>query len=83
MLNIIHEYTRECLAIHVGRKIKAPEVLYHLSDEKGKLTLHWYNILGAGQFPETIHSELFEYFVSCCIHGQRPLTVTEDYSAAW
>jgi putative transposase len=32
MLNIIDEYTRECLAIHVGRKIKAPEVLYQLSE---------------------------------------------------
>jgi transposase InsO family protein len=32
MLNIIDEYTRECLAIHVGRQIKAPEVLYQLSE---------------------------------------------------
>ena len=32
MLNIIDEYTRECLAIHVGRQIKAPDVLYELSE---------------------------------------------------
>jgi transposase InsO family protein len=32
MLNVIDEYTRECLAIHVGRQIKAPEVLYLLSE---------------------------------------------------
>jgi transposase InsO family protein len=32
MLNIIDEYTRECLAIHIGRQIKAHEVLYQLSE---------------------------------------------------
>jgi transposase InsO family protein len=32
MLNIIDEYTRECLAIHIGRQIKASDVLYHLSE---------------------------------------------------
>jgi putative transposase len=32
MLNIIDEYTRECLAIHIGRKIKASDVLYTLSE---------------------------------------------------
>jgi hypothetical protein len=31
MLNIIDEYTRECLAIHVDRKIDSAEVLYKLS----------------------------------------------------
>jgi putative transposase len=32
MLNIIDEYTRECLAIHVGRQVKAADVLYQLSE---------------------------------------------------
>jgi transposase InsO family protein len=32
MLNIIDEYTRECLAIHIGRQIKAADVLYQLSE---------------------------------------------------
>lgn len=32
MLNIIDEYTRECLAIHIGRQIKAPDVLCQLSE---------------------------------------------------
>jgi len=32
MLNIIDEYTRECLTIHVGRQIKAADVLYELSE---------------------------------------------------
>jgi putative transposase len=32
MLNIIDEYTRECLAIHIGRQIKAADVLYILSE---------------------------------------------------
>jgi putative transposase len=32
MLNIIDEYTRECLTIHVGRQIKAADVLYILSE---------------------------------------------------
>ena len=32
MLNIMDEYTRECLAIHVGRKIKSTEVLFKLSE---------------------------------------------------
>ena len=32
MLNIIDEYTRECLAINVGRQIKAADVLYQLSE---------------------------------------------------
>jgi transposase InsO family protein len=32
MLNIIDEYTRECLFIHVARKITAYHVLEHLAD---------------------------------------------------
>jgi transposase InsO family protein len=32
MLNIIDEYTRECLTIHVARQIKAADVLYILSE---------------------------------------------------
>jgi transposase InsO family protein len=32
MLSIIDEYTRECLAIHVGRQVKAADVLYQLSE---------------------------------------------------
>ena len=32
MLTIIDEYTRECLSIHTQRRIKAPEVLYKLSE---------------------------------------------------
>ena len=32
ILNIIDEYTRECLAIHVGRKVESSEVLYKLSE---------------------------------------------------
>ncbi len=32
MLNIIDEYTRECLLIHVARKITAYHVLEHLAD---------------------------------------------------
>ncbi len=32
MLNIIDEYTRECLSIRIGRQIKAADVLYQLSE---------------------------------------------------
>lgn len=32
MLNIMDEYTRECLAKHVGRKIKSTEILFNLSE---------------------------------------------------
>ena len=32
MLSIIDEYTRECLTIHVGRHVKAADVLYQLSE---------------------------------------------------
>jgi transposase InsO family protein len=32
ILTIIDEYTRECLSIHIQRQIKAPEVLYKLSE---------------------------------------------------
>lgn len=32
MLNIIDEYSREPLAIHIGRQIKASDVLHHLSE---------------------------------------------------
>jgi len=32
MLNVIDEYTRECLLIHVARKITAYDVLEHLAD---------------------------------------------------
>ena len=32
MLNVIDEYTRECLAIDVARKLKADDVLERLSD---------------------------------------------------
>jgi transposase InsO family protein len=32
MLNIIDEYTRECLAIRVGRQMKACDVLFELSE---------------------------------------------------
>jgi putative transposase len=32
ILTIIDEYTRECLCIHIQRQIKAPEVLYKLSE---------------------------------------------------
>ena len=32
MLNIIDEYSRECLAIHVDRQINSSEVLYKLSE---------------------------------------------------
>ena len=32
ILNIIDEYTRECLAIHIERKIESPDVLYKLSE---------------------------------------------------
>jgi len=32
MLTVIDEYTRECLAIHTGRQIKAADVLYELSE---------------------------------------------------
>jgi putative transposase len=32
MLNITDEYTRECLAIHIGRQMKAADVLYELSE---------------------------------------------------
>jgi transposase InsO family protein len=32
MLNIIDEYTRECLAIHVGRQVRAADVLCELSE---------------------------------------------------
>jgi len=32
MLNIMDEYTRECLAIHIDRQIDSEEVLYKLSE---------------------------------------------------
>ena len=32
ILNIIDEYSRECLAIHIGRKMRSSEVLYLLSE---------------------------------------------------
>ena len=32
MLSIIDEYTRECLTIHVGRQVRAADVLYQLSE---------------------------------------------------
>lgn len=32
MLNVIDEFTRECLAIRVGRQLKAPDVSDVLSD---------------------------------------------------
>jgi putative transposase len=32
MLNIVDEYTRECLRIHIGRRVKAIDVIYELSD---------------------------------------------------
>ena len=32
MWNVVREYTRECLAIRVGRKLKAADVLDVLSD---------------------------------------------------
>lgn len=32
MLTVIDEYTRECLSIEIHRQIKAPEVLYKLSE---------------------------------------------------
>jgi transposase InsO family protein len=32
MLTIIDEYSRKCLSIHIQRQIKAPEVLYKLSE---------------------------------------------------
>jgi putative transposase len=32
MLIVIDEYSRECLSIHIQRQIKAPEVLYKLSE---------------------------------------------------
>jgi putative transposase len=32
MLTVIDEYSRECLSIHIQRQIKAPEVLFKLSE---------------------------------------------------
>ena len=32
MLNIIHEYSRECLKIHIDRQVKATDVIYELSE---------------------------------------------------
>jgi putative transposase len=32
MLNIVDEYTRECLRIHIGRQVKATDVIYELSE---------------------------------------------------
>jgi putative transposase len=32
MLNILDEYTRECLTIHVDRRLKSSDVLYKLSE---------------------------------------------------
>ena len=32
MLNIMDEYTRECLRIHIGRQVKATDVIYELSE---------------------------------------------------
>jgi putative transposase len=45
MLNIVDEYTRECLRIHIGRQIKAADVIYELSElsveRKVKHALRW------------------------------------------
>jgi putative transposase len=32
MLNILDEYSRECLRIHIDRKVKATDVIYELSE---------------------------------------------------
>jgi len=32
MLTVIDEFSRKCLSIHIQRQIKAPEVLYKLSE---------------------------------------------------
>lgn len=32
MLNIVDEFSRECLKIHIGRKVKAADVIYELSE---------------------------------------------------
>jgi transposase InsO family protein len=32
MLNIVDEYSRECLRIHIGRPVKAADVIYELSE---------------------------------------------------
>jgi len=32
ILNVIDEYSRECLAIHIGRQMKSTEILYKLSE---------------------------------------------------
>ena len=32
MLNIMDEYTRNCMAIHIDRQIDSAEVLYKLSE---------------------------------------------------
>jgi len=32
MLNIVDEYSRECLKIHVDRKLKTPDVIWELAD---------------------------------------------------
>jgi len=32
MLNIVDEFSRECLRIHIGRKLKASDVIYELSE---------------------------------------------------
>jgi transposase InsO family protein len=32
MLNIVDEYSRECLKIHINRQVKATDVIYELSE---------------------------------------------------
>jgi transposase InsO family protein len=32
MLNVVDEFSRECLRIHVDRKVKAPDVIFELSE---------------------------------------------------
>jgi len=58
MLTIIDEYTRECLNIHTQRRIKAPEVLYKLSE-----------LFITKGVPDNIHSDNGSEFSAKSVRG--------------
>jgi hypothetical protein len=52
MLTIIDEYTRECLAILVARRIRSDDVLHLLADlfrSTTRMSVHGYKQTSAGQ----------------------------------
>lgn len=56
MLNVIDEYNRECLAIHVKHQIRSSETLYKLSE-----------LFFSHGIPDYIHSDNCSEFTSLAI----------------